>query len=476
MTRKSFIKVRRSSRNHIRIKQTVMAVLVSSCYSSFAFAVIGAGYFVNTTNDAVDLVPGDGLCNTGRTPPSGYTYECTLRAAIQESNANSPNSISDPDIITLPAGSYLLTIAGSNEDNAATGDLDIKDALVINGSGSGSTILNANGIDRALHVLSGPGVTLNNFTVRNGTAPNMLYPEGHGGGIHNLGRLTLNNMNIENNYAVFEGGGVYNTGILTVANSRIANNSGAGGLSNQASGQMTVINSVIAANSSGSGSVAGMGGGVHSFGIALTLRNSLVAGNFALRDGGGIYFGGSATPLIENVTISGNRANRFGGGMHARNKATIRSTTIANNYARQDGGGLYVFNSSSGSRAVVTLHNSILATNLKGWSIANDCSVPASESGSGTNYAQLTSLGYNIDLDNNCRLITTGDRPATNPTLAALANNGGPTDTHALLLGSPAIDNGAISCPATDQRNVIRPQDGDGNGIASCDIGAFERN
>jgi hypothetical protein len=63
-----------------------------------------------------------------------------------------------------------------------------------------------------------------------------------------------------------------------------------------------------------------------------------------------------------------------------------------------------------------------------------------------------------------------------NPRLAPLANNGGPTFTHALLRGSPAIDAGDdTNAPATDQRGIARPRDGDGNRVAVIDIGAFER-
>ena len=85
----------------------------------------------------------------------------------------------------------------------------------------------------------------------------------------------------------------------------------------------------------------------------------------------------------------------------------------------------------------------------------------------------LVSGGFNLDSDGSCTLVGT-DATARNPRLGPLADNGGPTLTHALLAGSHAIDSGAV-CPAKDQRGVSRPRDGDGNGSATCDRGSVER-
>src|SRR5437867_13154215 len=92
------------------------------------------------TQDAVDAAPGDGSCAT-----AGAT--CTLRAAIQEANAHA-----GADTIMVPAGTYLLTIAGQGEDIAATGDLDITDDVTITGAGADNTILDGNGIDRIFDI------------------------------------------------------------------------------------------------------------------------------------------------------------------------------------------------------------------------------------------------------------------------------------------------------------------------------------
>src|SRR6266567_1486409 len=94
---------------------------------------------------------------------AGTNPVCTLRAATQASNANSGT-----DTISLPAGVYTLTIAGRNEDAAATGDLDITDAVTIAGAGAGSVIIDGNGIDRVFDVFANGTTTISGVTIRNG--------------------------------------------------------------------------------------------------------------------------------------------------------------------------------------------------------------------------------------------------------------------------------------------------------------------
>src|SRR5262245_25876067 len=104
-----------------QLARFVLGAAILASGSGFA-----AEFVVDSTTDAVDSKPGDGVCATA----AGV---CTLRAAIQEANAHAGK-----DAITLPAGSYLLAIAGPGEDAAATGDLDITDDLVLTGAGAES--------------------------------------------------------------------------------------------------------------------------------------------------------------------------------------------------------------------------------------------------------------------------------------------------------------------------------------------------
>src|SRR6266545_1905890 len=126
-------------------------------------------FLVNSTEDAVDAVPGDGICAT-------LTGVCTLRAAIMEANM-----LPGTDTITIPAGIYKLTIPGSNEDRSATGDLDVSDAILV-GAGSTRTIIDAGGLDR---VFDAGGVQISGLTMQNGVAGN------DGGGVIRGGSFTL---------------------------------------------------------------------------------------------------------------------------------------------------------------------------------------------------------------------------------------------------------------------------------------------
>ena len=113
-------------------------------------------FTVNSTSDAVDASPGNNTCATA-------TGVCTLRAAIQESNAHN-----GADTINIPAGTYRLTIGGRDEDSAATGDLDITDAVTITRTGTGTVIIDGNQIDRVFDVFANGTTSISNVTIRNG--------------------------------------------------------------------------------------------------------------------------------------------------------------------------------------------------------------------------------------------------------------------------------------------------------------------
>jgi hypothetical protein len=190
----------------------------------------------------------------------------------------------------------------------------------------------------------------------------------------------------------------------------------------------------------------------------MTINRSTISGN---RSSGG--FGGGianfGTMTISNSTISGNKA-AFGGGVENDGLAIINNTTISNNKSKgkNSGGGL------ANDGFTVILRNSIVANNHAG----GDC------------YGGPISRGYNLSSDKTCNFFGHGDRNNTDPKLGPLRNNGGPTQTHALLQGSPAIDAGnPKGCTdghghllKTDQRGKPRPDKEDKSG---CDMGAYER-
>jgi CSLREA domain-containing protein len=187
--------------------------------------------------------------------------------------------------------------------------------------------------------------------------------------------------------------------------------------------------------------------------VDLTVEDSTFSNNHAAtQSSGGAINSNQARGSIVNSTFSGNTAGvagalSFGRGPVATALSLINNTFTANQGTRTIGGILT-------SVDQLTLSNNIIAGNVGG-----DCSLSSAS----------IITDHNLDGDSTCHLTGPGDLPGTNPLLEPLADNGGPTDTHALLAGSPALDAGSnTGCPAADQRGVTRPQRG------ICDIGAVE--
>ncbi len=199
---------------------------------------------------------------------------------------------------------------------------------------------------------------------------------------------------------------------------------------------------------------SGSGGGIKNDDGTLFLTSTTLVSNTAIILGGGLYnlLGGVT---IENSTFSSNTATVLGGGIYNdQGLVTANNTTLNGNHANSAGG----IGIDSGA---VFLKNTIVANSPSG----GDCG----------GVTPVISQGYNLDSDDSCNLIATGDISNTNPLLGPLQDNGGDTLTHALKPASLAIDAGDDSaCLSDDQRGFSRPYDGNGDGIASCDIGAFE--
>lgn len=444
-------------------------------------------FTVDSTADQVDAKPGDGKCATA-------VGTCTLRAAIQEANEQGGG------IINLNPGTYVLAIAPNSAlPLAATGDLDVYGELTISGGGAAKTIVDGGGLDRVFAMQVASRVTISDITIRNGQP----LPGNAGGGISNYGTLTLENVTVTGNKtrsdatlgADAPGGGIFNAATLALRNCTITGNGAAdmgGGIHNK--GIMTVLQSTIANNTA----AADRGGGLSNFNKAVVIFSS-VTGNQAIGAGGGVENGGALT--LTHSTISGN-TGEAGGGVHNVGDLNLTDATIAGNTARQTGGGIQndystqalmgkaklngvtiagnVASSGTGaggggvaSKRLATLKiaNSIIAGNRDAGSQAPDCR------------GSLLSAGYNlIQNAGGCKIkgTQTGIITGKDPKLGPLADNGGSTQTMALLPGSPAIDagnpakpgSGGGACEVTDQRG--RPRGANGAGKAVCDLGAFE--
>ncbi len=303
------------------------------------------------------------------------------------------------------------------------------------------------GIDNATNAT----FTATDIEVYENTAANDPDNLSSGGGIENLGNMTLTSSVVRHNNARV-GAGIANLGTMTVSDSTVYGNVAAlqgGGLHNAFN--LTVRTSNIYSNQAGSSG----GGGISSESGSVEVVETAVYNNNASGSGGGILHNvapaaGANNFIITNSTISGNSAGGAGGGLRNAGIATttLQNVTFANNQAVVNG------------RAIIVAGGTLTARN----SIITGSTTPLC---SGT----VTSNGHNLASDGSCGLNSTADLPNTNPLLGPLQNNGGGTLTHALLLGSPAIDSGSsIGCPATDQRGIARPF-GD-----SCDRGAYEFN
>ena len=324
-------------------------------------------------------------------------------------------------------------------------------------------------------------VTIEGLTISNG----LTGSNGGGGGIYNNGSfLTIANCTISGNSAGF-GGAIFSDAVnfgsaqLVISNSILSGNSAVtsgGCIYNLAYGDLkpfSAFASVEVNYSTISGNSATYGAGIFSDGSAmgnafLTVNNSTISGNSASQDGGGIYNYGeikadNALVQLINSTISGNSASLTGGGIlndgDQGGEATlaIAYSTISDNSANE-GGGIYSFGSAATWLGLVS---TIMKTGISGENI---------RSSSG----EVFSAGYNLSNDNGGGFLTAiGDQVNTNPMLGPLQNNGGPTFTHELLMGSPALNAGNPGFtppPDFDQR---------GPGYsrvfnARIDIGSFE--
>jgi hypothetical protein len=445
---------------------------------------------------ALLLVPSVASANTitVNDPGDPFSTGCTLHGAIDNANAgnalhNCSSGSGGPDVIefNLPP-STTISLAGPLPD--------ITQGLTITGPGLGQLTVTGNDLYRPILVDPGVTVGVSGLTITHGCA---CPGGGGGGGILNSGLLSLTDVLLTSSTAA----------VTAAATNNFAEG---GGIENDSGATLSLLRSTISGNTvmaSGATSQNGAnGGGIMNRGTLLIDR-STVSGNHATAvagigattnvRGGGIDTDGPVA--TGRSTISGNTASgtggavnsTAGGGISAFNdpadvtisldRTTVSGNSVVGTAGQAQAGGVQGFGSNftvtsstiSGNSALSSANLTLGATTkeFKNTIISNplggglNCGTPTA-----------TSVGFNLEDGTSCGFGLL-DHPNTDPMLAALADNGGPTLTMALLTGSPAIDQG-LSTPleTTDQRVLARPVDfpsipnapgGDGT-----DIGSFE--
>lgn len=437
------------------------------------------------TADAADASPGAGGCDDG----SG---SCPLRAAVMEANAH-PGA----DRISIPAGAVTLTIPGTpgDDDETASGDLDLAEEVEISGAGAGATTVEQTAADRVFYVDQAVGpVTLAKLTIGGGEVT-----DESGGGIlaDGVSNLILRQVAVSGNRASSATASLWGGGLAAAFSSTVviedstfsANTVEKTGEAGSPNGgaiafggmALTVRRSVIGPGNQvldEANGALGAGGGIFTLGAENLIEETTIAGNEAPR-GGGIFRSTGPEPLIlRRSTVSGNSAvASSGGGIVAFGSLDMVGSTLSGNESAADGGAIRV---SGGTVAIrgSTLAGNVAAGPADGISrTVGTVSVEASILANGDNcglFSTVKSLGGNVEADGDpsCGL-GAADQAGVDPQLGPLADNGGLTATRAIAPTSPARDFVTAGCPApapgdTDQRGLARPDAG------ACDAGAFE--
>ena len=407
---------------------------------------------VNSTDDADDVNPGDLSCDTDAGTPG---QQCTLRAAIEEAN-----TIVGDDTITfnIPTsnqncdpGTGLCTIRLTK----VLPDLSTNMSIVGLGADKLMVLRPAQGVYRIFNVTTSGAVTLSGMNIANGQ-----LTTGDGGGIQNVNSGTVNVTNcvLTENFAI----GSFGSG---------------GGISNSSTGTVNVTNSTFLHNGA-----TGNGGGILNKSTGtVNVTNSTLDNNVANGNGGGIFNNGTGTVNVINSTLSRSIIGGSGGGIFNNSTGTVNVTnsTLSGNNTGGSGLGGGIFNNSTGP---VNVRGSIIALNTAASSGPDVFGAFATQ---GYNLIGKAdgSTGFTNNLNNDQVGSSASPRdPKLDPN--GLQNNGGPTQTIALLCGSPAIDkatNGLTGNLTTDQRDTGFPRTFDDPAIPNAsggngtDIGAFER-
>jgi uncharacterized repeat protein (TIGR01451 family) len=457
-------------------------------------AARAAVYDVSNTNDVAASNPSSGSCATP--PLSAAAGACTLRSAVQAAN-----HVSGPSTISVSPGTYKLTIAPSGPDDDSTGDLNVTNTsgkITIDGAGSGpsGTIVDGNFTDRVFDTATSTDVEIDGVRIRNGrpgslgnttTCPSPGVPFADGGGIQTLGALTLKNDVLTGNMASGHGGGVFidGNGSISVAGTTLSGNiacppgseggfNSGGGISHFGSGTLTIDTSTFSGNSAAS---FGVGGGLaveSEGGGDVTVTNTTFSNNDAGTGGGADTESDTIFKFFAD-TFTGNTARSAGAALNnSGGTDSVVNSTITDNHG--SGGITSGIGQTTFSFSTITRNEGNIVNRDSGQFVLED-SIVADPTNGGSNCngpGGFTSNGNNLfdDDGTGCNAISS-DLKSKNPLLGPLQGNGGPTQTRALLTGSPAIDAAddtacADVAKSVDQRGVTRPQG------PHCDIGAYE--
>lgn len=433
--------------------------------------------------------------------------QCSLREAIKASNTNSAVDSCGAglgyDTIILPAGTYTLTLTGTDVDDGvdsvfsagedAYGDLDITEIVTINGAGAGNTVIDGNQADRIFQVHLYDGLTLDGVTLQNG---NNLSQSDWGGCLRaNYATVSISNSIIDNCQSALDGGALYSkNSSVTLTNveimNSIARDRGAGIA--HYSGSLTIGDSSFHDNLT-----QGFGGGAiyisgYYSSTPVGITGTSIDNNTA-RNGAVYVYGSGSDVNIANSSLTNNTATAQGGAFYLTSnaKVTVTNSTISNNTSTW--GGAAYLDSLSGGYGYLHLINSTVTGNsdsaisglsvyattllLRNTIIANNI---------GDYYPNIVgsygSEGYNL-IDKFVGTVDGTDTVGVDPLLgtATTAPNG--ILYYPLLPGSPAIDGGnPAGCLdaydqaiAADQTGGARSVDGDNDTIVRCDIGAIEQ-
>jgi hypothetical protein len=411
--------------------------------------VLEARCLPSTVSNLNDAGPGS-LRDAIALTPSGGTVD--FQAGLTGTILLTSGELAITNDVTIAGpGADLLTVSGNHASGAfniegaftvAISGMTIADGLVATGFDGG--IVNSGTLTVTNSILSGnfPRAIFNSGTL---TLTNSTL-SGNGLGISNFGTLTLTNSTLSGSSA----SGIFNDGMLTVTNSTLSGNSAGIGVStggailNANPGTVNLTNCTLSGNSAfGGGAINNEGGGT------VTITSSTLSGNSAIGAATGVEGGGGAidnggTVTITNSTLSGNSAGGLGGGaIYSFGTLTITNSTLSGNSAF--GGGFLGGAAGGGIRGTVThSRNTIIAGNT----------APTAPDLAG----DLGSQGYNlIGNSQGGSGFDPSDLLDVDPLLGPLQDNGGPTQTMALMVGSPALTAGdPAQLGVADQRGVVR--------------------